>query len=60
MVVMTGAATMMSQKAEASAQKAYGSAGAVANEIIGGMRTVQAFNLQQMAVSACPPFAGRH
>lgn len=41
-------------KAEQQTQAAYAGAGAIANEMIGGMRTVQSFNLHEVAVRIYP------
>lgn len=42
---------MIFTKAEQQSQAAYAGAGSIANEMIGGMRTVQSFNLHAVAVS---------
>jgi hypothetical protein len=41
---------MIYSKADQAAQKAYSGAGAIANEYIAAMRTVQSFNLQEIGV----------
>ncbi len=50
MVIVGGLISVLFSKAEANAQKAYAGAGSVATEVISAMRTVQAFNLQDIAV----------
>lgn len=50
MLAVGGAISVIFTQSEANAQKAYSAAGTIANEMIGGMRTVQSFNLQQIAV----------
>lgn len=50
MAGLGGVAGMIFAKAETKTQAAYAGAGAIANESIGGMRTVQSFNLHNTLV----------